>query len=462
MKKLRDDEYKIIYSIADDEKDEFCIEMLKRKKIKGILSPVFSDNNIEYDCSGNLRWSEFIEKKITDKEILTVLKNICDNYTEIKTHFLKNNMLVTDSGEFFVNPVTYEVYFCILPVYENYDNHKIENFIKDILFDIETDDGELIYNLMRHLKNKSYSFESFYSYIKEQIEKTESKQEEFKPESLIPEEQEEFKPEPLIPEEQEEFKPESLIPEEQEEFKPESLIPEEQEEFKPEPLIPEEQEKFISEPPEENQVSNSESIDEDWNVVSLDDMLKDSMENEDDDKKSEDDENNNSSDDLWGFMNNNDNLIESFRENTETADKVQEDEHHSENLSLTNEISNNNDNNNNIMPSLSNDNLVLSDNLSGKKKAYLFRQVNNEKIEINREYFMLGKYQYASYTFYNDSVSRTHATIITENNEYFIVDNESKNGTFLNGKKIAPNTKIKLHNMDLITLANETLVFYNK
>ena len=436
MKKLRDDEYKIIYSIADDEKDEFCIEMLKRKKIKGILSPVFSDNNIEYDCSGNLRWSEFIEKKITDKEILTVLKNICDNYTEIKTHFLKNNMLVTDSGEFFVNPVTYEVYFCILPVYENYDNHKIENFIKDILFDIETDDGELIYNLMRHLKNKSYSFESFYSYIKEQIEKTESKQEE--------------------------FKPESLIPEEQEEFKPESLIPEEQEEFKPEPLIPEEQEKFISEPPEENQVSNSESIDEDWNVVSLDDMLKDSMENEDDDKKSEDDENNNSSDDLWGFMNNNDNLIESFRENTETADKVQEDEHHSENLSLTNEISNNNDNNNNIMPSLSNDNLVLSDNLSGKKKAYLFRQVNNEKIEINREYFMLGKYQYASYTFYNDSVSRTHATIITENNEYFIVDNESKNGTFLNGKKIAPNTKIKLHNMDLITLANETLVFYNK
>lgn len=436
MKKLRDDEYKIIYSIADDEKDEFCTEMLKRKKIKGILSPVFSDNSIEYDCSGNLRWSEFIEKKITDKEILTVLKNICDNYTEIKTHFLKNNMLVTDSGEFFVNPVTYEVYFCILPIYENYDNHKIENFIKDILFDIETDDGELIYNLMRHLKNKSYSFESFYSYIKEQIEKTESKQEE--------------------------FKPESLIPEEQEEFNPESLIPEEPEAFKPEPLIPEEQEKFISEPPEENQVSNSESIDEDWNVVSLDDMLKDSMENEDDDKKSEDDENNNSSDDLWGFMNNNDNLIESFRENTETADKVQEDEHHSENLSLTNEISNNNDNNNNIMPSLSNDNLVLSDNLSGKKKAYLFRQVNNEKIEINREYFMLGKYQYASYTFYNDSVSRTHATIITENNEYFIVDNESKNGTFLNGKKIAPNTKIKLHNMDLITLANETLVFYNK
>ena len=450
MKKLRDDEYKIIYSIADDEKDEFCTEMLKRKKIKGILSPVFSDNNIEYDCSGNLRWSEFIEKKITDKEILTVLKNICDNYTEIKTYFLKNNMLITDSREVFVNPVTYEVYFCILPIYEDYNNHKIENFIKDILFDIETDDGELIYNLMRHLKNKSYSFESFYSYIKEQIEKTENKQEEFKPEPLISEEQEEFKSEPLIPEEHEEFKPESLIPEEQEEFKPEPLI------------LEDEPEKFISEPLEENQVSNSESIDESWNVVSLDDMIKDSMENEDDDKKPEDDENNNSSDDLWGFMNNNDNLIESFRENTETADKVQEDEHHSENLSLTNEISNNNDNNNNIMPSLSTDNLVLSDNLSGKKKAYLFRQVNNEKIEINREYFMLGKYQYASYTFYNDSVSRTHATIITENNEYFIVDNESKNGTFLNGKKIAPNTKIKLHNMDLITLANETLVFYNK
>ncbi len=461
MKKLRDDEYKIIYSIADDEKDEFCIEMLKRKKIKGILFPVFSDNNIEYSYSGNLRWSEFIEKKITDKEILTVLKNICDNYTEIKAYFLKNNMLITDSREVFVNPVTYEVYFCILPVYEDYNNHKIENFIKDILFDIETDDGELIYNLMRHLKNKSYSFESFYSYIKEQIEKTENKHEEFKPEPLILEEHEEFKPEPLIPEEQEEFKPESLISEEQEEFKPESLISEEQEEFKPEPLILEDEpEKFISESLEENQVSDSESIDESWNVVSLDDMIKDSMENEDDDKKPEDDENNNSSDDLWGFMNNNDNLVESFRENTETADKVQEDEHHSENLALTNEISHNNDNN--IMPSLSTDNLVLSDNLSGKKKAYLFRQVNNEKIEINREYFMLGKYQYASYTFYNDSVSRTHATIITENNEYFIVDNESKNGTFLNGKKIAPNTKIKLHNMDLITLANETLVFYNK
>ena len=59
----------------------------------------------------------------------------------------------------------------------------------------------------------------------------------------------------------------------------------------------------------------------------------------------------------------------------------------------------------------------------------------------------------------NPAVSRSHADIIWRNNEYFIRDNYSTNGTFVNMTTITSNQEIKIKHEDEIVLANEVFEF---
>jgi len=56
----------------------------------------------------------------------------------------------------------------------------------------------------------------------------------------------------------------------------------------------------------------------------------------------------------------------------------------------------------------------------------------------------------------NDSISKNHATLIREDNTYYIYDNGSKNGTYVNGLKIKENieNKIEIRHADRIRFAD--------
>lgn len=89
-------------------------------------------------------------------------------------------------------------------------------------------------------------------------------------------------------------------------------------------------------------------------------------------------------------------------------------------------------------------------------KPILLRIKNNERIIIDKPVFRIGKER--SYVDYfigdNSAISRSHANIITRDGEYFVVDTNSTNHTYVNGgmiqsnveTKIAPGTKIRLGN----------------
>ena len=62
----------------------------------------------------------------------------------------------------------------------------------------------------------------------------------------------------------------------------------------------------------------------------------------------------------------------------------------------------------------------------------------------------------------NSAVSRNHANIIYEAGEYYIVDNDSTNHTYVNGNMIMPSEKYMLNDGDNIVLANEAFVFNYK
>lgn len=97
---------------------------------------------------------------------------------------------------------------------------------------------------------------------------------------------------------------------------------------------------------------------------------------------------------------------------------------------------------------------------------HLIRVATNEKISINKPLFHIGKEKgYVDYCVLNNpAVSRSHADIITENTEYYIVDMNSTNHTYVNDVIIQSNVKTKLNDGDKVRLANEDFVFhlYNK
>lgn len=95
-------------------------------------------------------------------------------------------------------------------------------------------------------------------------------------------------------------------------------------------------------------------------------------------------------------------------------------------------------------------------------RPYLVRKRNNERVLIDKDVYRIGRdtselIQYCVAE--NNAVGRCHASIITEENEYYIMDLNSKNHTYVNEKMIPSNERIKLSNGDKIRLANENFEF---
>ncbi|WP_010676859.1 DUF6382 domain-containing protein [Bacillus timonensis] len=83
-----------------------------------------------------------------------------------------------------------------------------------------------------------------------------------------------------------------------------------------------------------------------------------------------------------------------------------------------------------------------------------------EKIMVTKKVFKIGRDpQHTDYTSKNKVVGRVHAELITENGEYFIIDQESRNGSYVNGVKLDPKNKVKIKHEDKIKLANEEFEF---
>lgn len=97
------------------------------------------------------------------------------------------------------------------------------------------------------------------------------------------------------------------------------------------------------------------------------------------------------------------------------------------------------------------------------QKPYLIRLKNNEKITIDKPVFIVGKEK--SYVDYfigdNPAISRSHANFIERGGEYFVIDTNSTNHTYVNGVMAQSNVETKIKHGDKICLANEDFEFNN-
>lgn len=104
--------------------------------------------------------------------------------------------------------------------------------------------------------------------------------------------------------------------------------------------------------------------------------------------------------------------------------------------------------------------IVKEDN--GSENARLVYIKNNDVILLNKNHFRLGrKKDTVDYCIQgNNTVGRNHAEIIKNEMGYCIIDNDSKNHTYINGKGIVSGVPVVLKHEDRVTLSNEEFVFY--
>ena len=102
---------------------------------------------------------------------------------------------------------------------------------------------------------------------------------------------------------------------------------------------------------------------------------------------------------------------------------------------------------------------VLS--VSQEVKPYLVRKKTGQKVTIEGPVFKIGKeHNYVDYFIAdNSAISRSHANIVVKGNDYFIVDTNSKNHTYVNGQMIPSNVETPLTHGSMVKLANEEFEF---
>ncbi len=96
-----------------------------------------------------------------------------------------------------------------------------------------------------------------------------------------------------------------------------------------------------------------------------------------------------------------------------------------------------------------------------RQSPYLIRIKNSERVIINKPVFNIGKEK--SYVDYfigdNAAVSRSHAKVLMRDNKFYVVDTNSTNHTYVNGKQINSNIEVEISNGDKLSFANEDFEF---
>jgi len=103
----------------------------------------------------------------------------------------------------------------------------------------------------------------------------------------------------------------------------------------------------------------------------------------------------------------------------------------------------------------------LGDGRFSKEIAYLVREKTGEKKLVDKPLFLIGRNQssmdYAISD--NKSISRHHASIVSEDNRYYLIDNDSINKTVLDGIPLIPNEKTEMFSGAKLMFSNEEFTF---
>jgi len=95
-----------------------------------------------------------------------------------------------------------------------------------------------------------------------------------------------------------------------------------------------------------------------------------------------------------------------------------------------------------------------------RNTAYLVHKETGERITIRKDVFTIGRLEaHVDYVITENRISKLHAEIVKENGQYFLVDLQFTNKTYIDGVECQPYQKVILKNGSVISFANIEFVF---
>jgi hypothetical protein len=83
-----------------------------------------------------------------------------------------------------------------------------------------------------------------------------------------------------------------------------------------------------------------------------------------------------------------------------------------------------------------------------------------ENIIINKPDFIIGRLkEHVDFVVSNNAIGKVHVNITNHDGKYFIKDLNSKNGTFINDKRITSNVEYEINNRDKVSFASSEYIF---
>lgn len=104
--------------------------------------------------------------------------------------------------------------------------------------------------------------------------------------------------------------------------------------------------------------------------------------------------------------------------------------------------------------------LIQESDYSGRVQARLVQIQSGFTYWIRDDRMMIGSGSTADIHIDNQAISRSHAIIMRMEGQYYLEDNHSKNGSFVDGRRLQPSRKEAVYDGMVLKFANEEFVFY--
>lgn len=180
--------YLIVELEIDSFQQDYQIPMLINNNIKGLLKLTVGtvDNKIElyYDISSKQRLSVVLERQsLTYEKVKKVLHSIIETMEDITEYLLDGNAVVIESEYIYINPHTYQLFFCYNPFYKGNSLKNLQELFSRLIEKVNYEDKEaveLIYRVYQCSQREEFQIENLENIVRNKTSQKDMKKEKIK------------------------------------------------------------------------------------------------------------------------------------------------------------------------------------------------------------------------------------------------------------------------------------------
>ena len=137
----------LVYKVEEDDVlDNISLGMLTNNKIPGLSPALFTQMNddkfIKYNISAQISAKQLFLGTVNRKRLLSVFKGVADTLLALDDYMIDAALVLLNLNYIFVDPSTYEISMICLPVTNVSDTVSFYDFVKNIMFSTQFEQSE--------------------------------------------------------------------------------------------------------------------------------------------------------------------------------------------------------------------------------------------------------------------------------------------------------------------------------